>query len=814
MRRSKKTAISLDSVGERAGWPNSIIAGWKRRGICQLLSAQAEAWEAWKQGGNLVLSAPTGSGKTMVAEMAVAHELALGRKGVLLVPTRALAEEKFAEWKRWLEGTGYRVVCATRERPEFDPRIASGEFDALIAVYEKFNHHLLARGELLSQVGVVVADEIQTLGDPVRGGTLDLLLTRILHSPYAVRLMALSAVLSEPTLDTLAKWLNAEVVRDSRRPSELREGVLELAEGRFRFRTEKGGEIEEESLGTPKEFESLTRRISQLAAERSGPADLASVAALAVTSSLIERGEPVLLFAPTRDSARVWAGILAELGGELSPSQRVIEQMDKVEPCRAARELMECLAGGVAFHHADLHDAHRAILESGFRAGEIRAMVATPTLAMGVNLSCANVVQYPWRIQSGYGGRASRIPLGRSRFANQGGRAGRLGGDAKFGRSIVAATTSAEADRLWNELILASPEPIPTPLLTTDASLITLDGLAETSGRTLENLRASLAETFSGQSDPGWSANFGATLPSVLERCAGEGWITRDEQSGFWRLAEPGGAILRTGLSPATASGIKAKWLTNRESDLNESYALQLLAETFEGKCAAQRPRRLCGSAAVAALLADAMEGLDAEEMESKYRVEWGAVARMKGDFRWLARAVASLTVALGCSPEYARIMGHIAERLSDADSLVDDARLTRIGDRRSPPTLDKALPTTPSPSPSPSPSDFRSEMIEINLLSPGIIRIGHREIALPPLSFELLAALAERPGEVVTRQALYARLWPDGGPEEQQLDGHRRTMLRRLQPALGERAVNVAEVVRGIGLRLNLPAESVLLRR
>ena len=106
------------------------------------------------------------------------------------------------------------------------------------------------------------------------------------------------------------------------------------------------------------------------------------------------------------------------------------------------------------------------------------------------------------------------------------------------------------------------------------------------------------------------------------------------------------------------------------------------------------------------------------------------------------------------------------------------------------------------------------THLIEINLQSPGIVRARGGEVFLPPLSFELLAALAERPGEVVTRAALYHRLWPDGGPEDQQLDGHRRNLLRRLRPMLGHNTDRIAEVVRGIGFRLALPASSVELRR
>jgi DNA-binding response OmpR family regulator len=102
---------------------------------------------------------------------------------------------------------------------------------------------------------------------------------------------------------------------------------------------------------------------------------------------------------------------------------------------------------------------------------------------------------------------------------------------------------------------------------------------------------------------------------------------------------------------------------------------------------------------------------------------------------------------------------------------------------------------------------------LDINLQSPGIVHIRGSEVRLTPLGFDLLAALAERPGEVVTREALYCRLWPEGGPEEQQLDAHRRRLVRRLRPVLGPAATNAIEVVRGLGFRLAVSPATVRLR-
>jgi DNA-binding winged helix-turn-helix (wHTH) protein len=105
---------------------------------------------------------------------------------------------------------------------------------------------------------------------------------------------------------------------------------------------------------------------------------------------------------------------------------------------------------------------------------------------------------------------------------------------------------------------------------------------------------------------------------------------------------------------------------------------------------------------------------------------------------------------------------------------------------------------------------------LELALSSPGIIRVAGREVALAPKAFDLLLKLAQSPGEVCTRDSLYFALWPEGGPEEQQLDAHRRTLQRLLAPALPPtprgRTPEVVQVVRGYGFRLNLPPAQVKL--
>ncbi len=910
----------------------SLIEGWRKRGIERLLPVQLRAIEAANRasalldGNNLMAVAPTSSGKTMIAEIAMAVQLSAGRKAIYLVPTKALAEEKFAAFSRWTERAGFRVACATRDRPETDPLIAAGKFDILVAVYEKMNHLLLTQPQILAGVGILAVDEIQTLGDPDRGGWLDLLLTKIRLSPYAVQIVALSAALSEASASAMSRWLDCDLIVDHRRPRELREGVLDLSTGVFRFREVNSAIEGEEVFAPPETLERRMTQISERLAEIQGPADLQSVVLIAAAELFAERGEQVLIFAPTRAASRHWAKALADADLGFPPARLALPKLRETELGRSAGWVRHCLEKGVAYHNADLPEEIRTLTEEAFNSGEARIVVSTATLGVGVNLAGRNVLQCPWRVTgcSNNGGFA-QSPLGRSRFANQGGRAARLGEGEEFGRSLVVAENPAQAERFWTELILAPPDSIPPPLARADSASVVLDLLAGGLGRTEQNLQEAMAKTFSANvvSKSESFAVESSFVAQALETCSRLNLVRRDESGEFRRLTGLGEATAGSGITPKTSARLAAeipRLLADDKQDTGEGKrnaecrAFQIflmLALTDEGQRAmtglgfrkSNAPSSVCireirvplparsggisrrelSALRMASALMDWIVGREIGEMEDDYGISAGCFARAAGDFQWLVSASASIAETLAAprnrvaelrvlagrtgwgvpesglelarlrSPGLGRgaIMKLLAEGLDSALAVAQAERETlvrlvgqdaamRLEERASQfltsrerrsnqrATLSKAddpSPTSshspapspthfPSSSPSPSATPAPSVLLEINLQSPGIVFSQGREVALPPLSFELLAALAERPGEVATRQSLYARLWPDGGPEEQQLDGHRRVLLRRLRPVLGKSAERVAQVIRGIGFRFSVPAESIRLRR
>ena len=209
--------------------PAEIIALWQREESETLLPAQEMAIKRHNlfSSRNLLIQAPTSSGKTFIGEMA-AIQTALRRKKVIyLVPLKALAEEKFEDFRAKYREYGIDVIISTRDHREYDGRLEDGAFSIAVVVFEKLSQLLVRRPERIKEIELIIADELEILSDPERGAQIEVLLTRILQSER--RMIGLSAVIGHA--DKLAQWMNADLLLHERRPVELRYGVLH--DGKF-----------------------------------------------------------------------------------------------------------------------------------------------------------------------------------------------------------------------------------------------------------------------------------------------------------------------------------------------------------------------------------------------------------------------------------------------------------------------------------------------------------------------------------------------------------------------------------------------------
>ena len=166
-----------------------------------------------------LVCAPTGSGKTLVATMAISNILGKG-KALYVVPLKALANEKFKEFKALLKDTPYKVIISTGDIDSESAYLQ--KYDLLILTSEKLDSLLRHKVSWLSEVKLVVIDEIHLLNDASRGPTLEIVLTLLKHFVQP-QLIGLSATIGNT--EALADWLNAKLVQDDWRPVELKKGI-------------------------------------------------------------------------------------------------------------------------------------------------------------------------------------------------------------------------------------------------------------------------------------------------------------------------------------------------------------------------------------------------------------------------------------------------------------------------------------------------------------------------------------------------------------------------------------------------------------
>src|SRR3990170_6066881 len=200
-----------------------------RSGIAELYPPQEEAINAGVlEGKNLVLASPTASGKTLIAELcSLKHVLEKNGKVIYLTPLRALASEKFDEFKKYTsikkpDGKRVTVGISTGDFDSSDPWLE--RYDVIITTNEKADSLLRHRAKWMDDISLIVADEVHLLNEAERGPTLEVVLARLMQINPEMQILALSATIKN--VEEIAGWIKASYVITEWRPVPLREGVL------------------------------------------------------------------------------------------------------------------------------------------------------------------------------------------------------------------------------------------------------------------------------------------------------------------------------------------------------------------------------------------------------------------------------------------------------------------------------------------------------------------------------------------------------------------------------------------------------------
>ena len=392
---------------------------------------------------NLLVLAPSSAGKTLIGDLAAIDAARRRQRSFYLLPTRALAVEKFEKLSEALGPVGLRVVVTTRERREYDRLIRRGEFDICLGVAEKLQALSAQQPHLLANAELIVVDELHLVGDPERGPALEMLLAEVLSLPCGPRIIALSAATADG--HEAAQWLDADVLEEEQRPVELRKGVV--LRGEFHYLEHNSQTWGMEDLWGEEARDALAASGSPL----DGLREDAVLRDMVLTARvLLARGESCLLFLPSKRMCFAAAAQLGQLAG-LAPAASALRDLAQLEETTAKAHLERLLQSGVAVHHADLTREEREVVERHARLGEIRAVCATATLAMGMNLPFRNVlIDHRKWLTVARGEQWGAGEISRAEFENMAGRAGRLGGVEKmpFGRAMLFAENEFARDSL------------------------------------------------------------------------------------------------------------------------------------------------------------------------------------------------------------------------------------------------------------------------------------------------------------------------------------------------------------------------------
>ncbi|HSV49403.1 MAG TPA: DEAD/DEAH box helicase [Candidatus Acidoferrales bacterium] len=418
-------------------------------GICELFPPQEECIKAGVlDGQNILLASPTASGKTLIAELcAMKQILEKNGKVIYLSPLRALASEKFEEFKKYTDITkpDGRKVSVGISTGDFDTADNWLErYDVIITTNEKADSLLRHRAKWMDSISAVVADEVHLLNDAGRGPTLEIVLARLMQCNPSIQILALSATINN--VDEIAGWLNAKPVVTTWRPINLKEGVILQEEVSYKDGESK--KIERETSFTVINMVLNTLRNGGQALIFASTRKNAVSAAKQVASHMDK------ILVPKSGSKLVKKSLEEQTKGALEKEAKKI--LEAGEHTQMSEELAELVRCATAYHHAGLSGAHRSIIEQAFKDRKIKVLTATPTLAWGVNLPARTVIIQDYRrFEAGLG----NYPIPVLDYKQMAGRAGRPKYD-KFGESVIIAKTADEADFLMENYVLAKPERI------------------------------------------------------------------------------------------------------------------------------------------------------------------------------------------------------------------------------------------------------------------------------------------------------------------------------------------------------------------
>ncbi len=399
----------------------------------------------------VVINSPTGSGKTLIAEVAAYNQLIRREKNrvAYLVPYKALATQKSDDFHSLFNDSlnlGLNINEITGDEI-ISPQEALN-LDLAIFTYEMFDYYQRNYSSFIDNLGLVIIDELDFIGEEERGFILEISLTRLKINHSQISLLGISATISNS--DDIQAWLGCDLLVSEQRLLPLIDIIYNLSDCSTTFRDEEEIELELPKTLDPRILESL------------------------LVELLEKYNQPILVFCSTRKDVESLSSSLSvklktkKFENTFSKTEDELADIFPFKPSRRiARIMKKCLSSRTAFHHAGLGKLQRKYIEKEYSSGNIVVMFSTTSLSTGLNLPARFVIFNDMK--------KGKKTLSISDYIRISGRAGRPGYVDESGVSIMIANRSIDVRRnadYWNRLPESVISTIPNQSLNILLSLI------------------------------------------------------------------------------------------------------------------------------------------------------------------------------------------------------------------------------------------------------------------------------------------------------------------------------------------------------